>query len=113
MKKILITLVFGFSISTFAQSNLIFEDYPKNNTVILFEKTLSGEIEIDGHIFKNKDIKIQASIIGIKIFDKNQEYQYRECDAEKCSIIHLTKKNQGFILQPKNWYNGNITTSKN
>lgn len=92
MKKLLILFVLLFSISAFSQ--LRFEEFPKDNQIILFKKQLKCLIEIDGHIFDNEKSKdpiyFEASLSGIKIYSKAKIYSKRECEKEKCEITHLT-----------------------
>jgi len=89
MKTIILFLL--ISISSFGQ--LKFEEFPKDNQLILIKKQLKGLIEIDGHVFDNEKVKepiiFEANLSGIKIYSKDKNYQKRECSKEKCEILHL------------------------
>ncbi|MFV8336433.1 hypothetical protein ACNQF7_10160 [Flavobacterium sp. RSP29] len=100
MKNTILILAFLFSISSFSQAHIIFNELPKDATLILLDKQLLGEVEIDGHTFKNKTIRIKATIEGIVIYDSLKKYTYRKCSLDKCNITHLEEKNHLYGVLP-------------
>lgn len=78
--------------------------------VIYFE--LSGQIEIDGHIFLNDTCKnpiiYTANLEEVTLFRKNNpevKYKVRKCSIEECKIIHLTNKTQDWVYPKMQFYN--------
>jgi len=82
MKKLILILLFSAGI----QAQVTKPDYIQKTSI-------TGTVEIDGHEAKNFLI-LETTLKGIRIYDRdtNKEYKLRECDKEKCDIIHLVPK---------------------
>jgi len=105
MKKLIIILLFTIGLNA------------QVKTPGFIQKTsITGIVEIEGHESKAFLI-FEANLKGIRIYDRdtNKEYQLRECDKEKCGVIHLVPKldytiNGSIKLSP--WLINNTTTTK-
>lgn len=102
IKPLIILLILSTSLILAQDKKKISEQEAINNSHIDFTTQyiyfiIHGEIEIDGHIFKNDDrecpIIFEATLDGVTIIDKctNTKYTHRHCDIADCEIIHLTE----------------------
>lgn len=96
MKKLFITTILIASANLSAQyKKLDVIDFENSS----FDIELKGSIEINGHTFDNKKskdpIRFKSNLEISEIYDSKREYQKRECDVEKCKVIHLEPKSYG------------------
>ncbi len=76
-----------------SNEKVIVKNYP-----ILIRIIIPGDIELDGHIFKNDTSKepiwYEANIDGVKIYNpiSGKEYDHRLCSKPNCKVIHLVDK---------------------
>lgn len=63
---------------------------------------ISGLIEIDNHTFLNdtikNSIKVELSVLGIRIHDSNTEYKSVPCSRINCDILHLRETNNSHFI---------------
>ena len=101
MKAQATILLILLSVATFGQ-NKVSEKQAIQKSHLDFTKEylwfeMSGQIEIDGHIYKNDTCPIiyEANLDEVRIYSKcdpDQLYEHRTCSVKGCNIIHLIKK---------------------
>ncbi len=112
-EKTTIFLLFVLPVITQAQQRMTEKQVMKESHIDFSRQyiyfTLSGKIEIDGHLFKNDTCKCpiiyQATLDGVTIIDTcaKVKYFHRKCNLKGCKIIHLSKEEKLEIIDYDYW----------